>query len=361
MDRTTSSLRRKKRIRKKRTVRIIIISAIIGLIIFAASAVFKFAKSAIGGNGESVLTGETVSVTVEAGSSTKDIAETLKAAGLIENVTLFRIKSRIGEYDGTYRHGKYLIDKGLSDEDIMLLLQKGVNSADRLVITIPEGYTLKQISEYLETNGICATEEFLNEADSGSFDYGFLSDIPQRENRLEGYLFPDTYYLDKDSGAHAVINKMLARFDEVFDESLREKAASSGFTADEIITMASIIEKEIQVGEERKIASGVIYNRLSEGMPLQMCSTVLYALGKHKVNLTTEDLEVKSPYNTYINPGLPPGPIANPGRAAIEAAVYPDDNEYMYFVLKGAEGGSHVFCKTYDEFLIAKQQYKQSF
>ena len=361
MNQATSSLRRRKRARKKRIGRIIILAAVIVLIIFAAAFAFRFAKGTLGGSGETVLTGETVAVTIETGASTRDIAETLKAAGLIENVMLFRIKSRLGEYDGTYRHGEYLIDKGLSDEDIMLLLQKGTNSTGELVITIPEGYTVKQISEYLETKGICTAEEFMNEANNGTFDYGFLSDIPQRENRLEGYLFPDTYYLDKSADAHTIINKMLSRFDEVFEGDLREKAASSGFTTDEIITIASIIEKEIQVDEERKIASGVIYNRLETDMPLGMCSTVLYALGKHKINLTTEDLEVDSPYNTYVNPGLPVGPIANPGRAAIEAAIYPDDNEYMYFVLKGVEGGSHVFCKTYDEFLTAKAQYKQSF
>lgn len=323
---------------------------------------FDYAKGLTSSTVEgSAGTGEPVSVTIPEGASTSTIASILKENDLISNELMFRLKSKLGGYDGTYRHGDYTLQKGLDDETIMERLQEGSTAADQIVLTIPEGYTVQQIAEVVENAGISTAEEFLQEANNGDFDYGFLKDLPTREYYLEGYLFPETYYFSKNATARDVIIRMLDQFSLVYTDEMQQAVTNSGYSLDQIITMASIIESEIQVPEEQKIAAGVINNRLEQNMPLQMDATVLYALKtKHEV-VTNADVEVDSPYNTYKNTGLPIGPICNPGSAAIEAAVFPDDNDYLYYVLKERGSGEHFYTSSYEEFLKAKEQYKASF
>lgn len=331
------------------------------LVYFAATTVFHYAKGAVNQSSNHSGGGKDVEITIPQGASTKEIAKILHKSELIGSEFVFRMKSRFGDFDNTYKQGKYVMNTSMDMDELMEMMQTGAVLDENDKITIPEGYTTKQIASYLEEKGIVTAKEFINEANNGEFQYSFLKDIPVRNNRLEGYLFPDTYFISEGITAHEIIDKMLSRFDEVYNEEYQKAVEQSSYSLDEIICIASIIEAEIRVAEERERASGVIYNRLKEKMPLQMCSTVLYALDKRKDVLLYDDLKVNSPYNTYENAGLPIGPIANPGEAAIKAALYPEDNEYLYFVLKSEEEGTHEFTSNYDEFLKAKEKYKQKF
>ncbi|WP_312071250.1 endolytic transglycosylase MltG [Anaerotignum propionicum] len=349
-------LREKKR-RRNRNIRwgiFLLIAVVIGLLSFG---LFKsFMQSSVE---EPVLTGETVTVTIPEGASTADIAKILKENKLIKSTLSFRVSSRLDGFDGTYRQGTYEIDKGLNTTQIMELLQTGV-VLDEMKITIPEGFTTKQIAAKAEEKGICTAEEFINECNTGTFEFDFLKDLPDREFKLEGYLFPDTYFIKEETTAHQLIQAMLKRFEQMYTKEYQNAVEASGHTLDELVTIASIIEKEIKVDEERPRAAGVIYNRLKDGMPLQVDATVLYAMGIVKEDISTVDLQVDSPYNTYKVKGLPVGPISNPGELSFKAALYPEDNKYIYYVVEAKGKDNHVFCETYEDFLKAKEKYKAS-
>lgn len=318
---------------------------------------YQYAKEIANEETQESEEGIPVEISIPEGASTGDIAQLLKEAQLIDHPLLFRLKSKMDGYDGTYKHGTYTILTGTDQETIMEAFQHGAIDADQIKVTIPEGYTAKQIAALLEEKGVMTAAEFLEAANSIDYHYDFIQNLPQRSCVLEGYLFPDTYFFSPGTTGRAAVEKMLQQFDQV----LQSVAEESPYSLDEIVTIASIIESEIRVPKEREIASGVIYNRLEKKMKLQMCSTVLYALDKRRDVLLLEDLEIESPYNTYRNDGLPIGPISNPGEAALEAAFHPDQNDYYYFVLKAEADGEHVFTETYEEFLAAKEKYKQQF
>ena len=321
---------------------------------------FRFMNRMMNPPAEEVnLSGQTVSVTIPEGAGTQAIAEILKENGLIRSVFGFKLTSKLEGFDGTYRQGTYEIDTGLTKRQIMELLQNGV-VAQQITLTIPEGYNVRQIAQKVEETGICTAEEFINTSNTESFDFAFLADLPEREYRLEGYLFPDTYFLSENMTAADVVKMMLKRFDQMYSEKYQKAVQSSGYTLDEIVTIASMIEKEIKAADERPRAAGVIYNRLRDNMMLGIDATVLYAVGKSAGELTQEDLDIDSPYNTRNRYGLPLGPICNPSESAFEAALYPESNDYLYYVLEAAGGDHHVYCKTYDEFLAAKQAYQAS-
>ncbi|MDO4531661.1 MAG: endolytic transglycosylase MltG [Bacillota bacterium] len=306
------------------------------------------------------LSGTEVTVTIPAGAGTEEIANILKENKLISSVFGFKLTSKLEGFDGTYKHGKYAVDTGMTKRQIMELLQSGKVVQD-LQLTIPEGYNVKQIAARVEEAGICSAEAFIQEANTGTFEYDFLKDLPEREYRLEGYLFPDTYFLSEDMSVHNVVDMMLKRFDQMYTKEYQNAVASSGYTLDEIVTLASMVEKEIQLPEERARAAGVMYNRLEEGITLGIDATVLYAVGKTGGELTQADLNTDSPYNTRMNYGLPLGPITNPGEASFRAALYPETHKYLYYVVEAAGKSNHVYCETYDEFLEAKAAYNASF
>lgn len=366
---TRQTRRRRKRKRTAKNYIAIIIAAV--LIILAVFAVYKgigaaynIGKGYVTGentNSTETALGEEVEFTIPAGASTKDIAEILHSKGLISSKLFFRINSKLDGYDGTYMQGTYKIPLGTSEEDIMKTLQSGLVYNDSIKITIPEGYTAMQIAKTTEESGICTADEFIEEMNTGTFDFDFISSLPDRQYRLEGYLFPDTYFISETGGAHELIEKMLTRFDDIYNENIKSYVEKSDYTMDEIITIASIIESEIKADSERTIASAVIYNRLNSGMKLQMDATVQYAQGLRKEVVTSDDLSIDSPYNTYKVDGLPLGPISNPGKSSLIAAVTPDDNNYLYYVLKDRTSGEHFYTNDYNEFLKAKEQYKSQF
>lgn len=308
---------------------------------------------------EMELSGTTISVTIPEGASTQTIAEILKENDLINSVFGFKLTSKLEGFDGTYKQGTYNIDTGMTKRQIMELLQSGKVAAD-LKFLVPEGYTVKQIADKAEAEGICTAEEFINEVNNGTFEYDFLKDLPERQYRLEGYLFPDTYFLTENISVHDLIDAMLKRFDQMYTDEYQDAVASSGHTLDEIITLASMVEKEIKLPEERAKAAGVMYNRLRDGITLGIDATVLYAVGKTSGELTQNDLNIDSPYNTRKNYGLPLGPISNPGEASFKAALYPETHNYLYYVVEAVGKDNHVYCETYDEFLNAKAAYNAS-
>ena len=213
----------------------------------------------------------------------------------------------------------------------------------------PEGYTIQQIAELLEESRVCGADDLIETANTYPFKHEFLQDVPMEENRLEGFLFPDTYQFYVNDSTVRVLNTMLNNFNNKYTDEMRELTANSGLTMREILAVASMVEREAKLPEERATIAGVIYNRLnnpSEFPHLDIDATVQYALGEHKEQLTQEDLQIDSPYNTYVVEGLPAGPICNPGLPSILAALQPEDHNY-YFYVANPEDGSHLFARTY--------------
>ncbi|MFV0439963.1 MAG: endolytic transglycosylase MltG [Lachnospirales bacterium] len=290
-----------------------------------------------------------------------DVSKTLEENGIIQSSLYLTIENiMFGTRGYEVKEGEYRLNANMSTNEIMNELYKDNDDlAEEVTITITEGMTLTGIADYLEELEIVDADEFIEIANTGTFDFAFLTDVPERENRLEGYLFPDTYRIYANSTSEQIINKMLVRFEEIYYSSYDELATQKGLTVDQVVTMASIVESEVVIATERNTVSDVIYNRLEANMPLQMCSTVQYALGKRRDVITYEDLEVDSPYNTYKYSGLPIGPISNPGEASIKAVLEPSGSDYLYFVLKDETTGEHFFTSNYDEFLQAKEEYGQ--
>ncbi|WP_432401072.1 endolytic transglycosylase MltG [Wukongibacter sp. M2B1] len=293
-------------------------------------------------------------INIPSGASTSKIANILRNNNLIRNELYFRYISKQRAIGGKYQAGDYKLRRSMDIDQIIEKLFKGEVYAETAKFTIPEGFELNQIIERLSSHSELNInkEKLLDIIENEDFDFKFLKGIPKGKNRLEGYLFPDTYEVTKDSSERDIILMMLNRFDKVFKEEYYERANELHMSVQDIITLASIIEREARVESDRPIISSVFYNRLEKEMLLQSCATIQYALGERKEKLTYKDLEIESSYNTYKNIGLPPTPIASPGESSIKAALYPDDTSYLYFVAKG--DGSHVFTKTYKEHLRAK-------
>lgn len=300
-------------------------------------------------------------ITVEEETPLAEMAKILEEKGLVYNAYLYQFENFLKGNSDAYNPGEYVLNTQMDSSEINRTLRKVIVQGVDRKITISEGRNIKEIAQYLENEGIVSAEDFIETCNTGNFKYDFLRNVPYRENRLEGYLFPDTYFISEEATSSEIIDKMLYRFEQMYDEECVSKAFEMGLSMDDCIIIASIIEKEISREDERAKASSVVYNRLNLGMKLEMCSTVIYVLDKHKDRLLYEDLEVESPYNTYLYSGLPIGPISNPGKACIDAALNPIESDYLYFVVKDENTGEHVFTGNFDEFTDAKILYKQKF
>ena len=302
-----------------------------------------------------------IPVDIPMDSSTSAIANILQENGIIRYPLVFKIMSKVNGYDGMYKSGTHIVSKDLDYDKIMRVL---ISNPVSIRVTIPEGFTYKQISDTLAQRNLIDKDKFNNITNSGKFDFKFLKNIPQRGNRLEGYLFPDTYEFDVKAGEKEIANRMLERFDQMFKPEYYDKAKKLNMTPDQIIILASIIEKEAKLADERKIIAGVFYNRLNNKdkamRRLQSCATIQYIFlnkeGVVKQKITDNDTKINDPYNTYQIVGLPPGTICSPGQASIEAALNPEKTDYLYFVAKG--DGSHYFSKTLQEHLAAVKKYE---
>ena len=279
-------------------------------------------------------------VNIPSGTNAKEIVDVLEKNEIIrKNNYTFRILTKLLKLEDQLKYGEYDLSPSMNMLQILDKLVKG--EVILYKITIPEGYTCTQIAELLDRKEIAEKETFLK----------LLED---REKSLEGYLFPDTYEVPKQYGAENMVKVMLSNFNQIaIENKFADKAEKIGFSIDEIIILASIIEKESKFTEERRQVSSVFHNRLKKDMKLQSCATIQYILGEPKEKLDEFDLKIDSPYNTYLYKGLPPGPISNPGLDSIMAALEPVDEDYLYFVL--GENGRHIFSKTYDEHLKNKK------
>jgi UPF0755 protein len=299
------------------------------------------------------------SVEIAEGDEIDEITRKLEENDLIRNAEYFLLRVKLERAADDFKPGAYEFSRSMSVADIMGLLVKGIER-EVVKFTIPEGLTTEQTMSRLVEAGLMTEAEFWNEVETGQFDYRFLAGAPAGRERLEGFLYPETYEAYKDAGAHAVLEILLGQFDRLFTEEDYARAEELGYSVREIVTIGSLIERETAVADERPVVARVIYNRFKEDMPLQIDAAIQFALGAPREQLTTEDLEVDSPYNLYLNKGLPPGPICNPRMASIDAALDPAENDYLYYVLDPELNGLHRFSEGYDEFLVNKESYQEA-
>jgi len=276
-------------------------------------------------------------VIIPPGTNASEVVNILQGNEIIgKNNYIMRALIKLTKLEEKLKYGEYNLSPAMNMIEILEKLTKG--EVVLYKITIPEGYNCEQIAELLDEKGIVEKEPFMNLVKNG-------------EKSWEGYLFPDTYEVPKGYGSENMLKLLLLNFNQVMDK-LKPKIEKSQFSLDEIITLASIIEKEAKYNDEKSKVSSVFHNRLKNGMKLQSCATIQYILGKPKEKLEESDLKIDSPYNTYLYKGLPPGPICNPGLDSIIAALEPAETDWLYFVL--GENGRHIFSKTYQEHLRNK-------
>lgn len=344
---------------KKGIVILIVIGVVIALVAIAGFKLKSMYDDFMDEyKGTETVQGEDVTVTIPKGASAKSVAKILHEAGLIDYEYAFVKRIKESDYRGKLQPGIYTLNTGMNTMEMIEILCY-VEPVKTVVgtITIPEGFSIEQIAARCEEQGICTAEEFLEEVESGNhqppFDAGD-KDTSGIKYALQGFLFPATYDIYEDTTAASLIDAMLVKFSSVYTDEFRGKAVELGYSDYEVMIMASIVEREAKIEEERPVIAGVIYNRLEIDMPLQMCPTVLYPLTDGMYDVTEvlyDDLEIESPYNTYKYNGLPVGPICNPGEASIRAVLYPDDNNYLYYHTSDAGDGSHIFSETYEDHL----------
>lgn len=300
-----------------------------------------------------------VEVTIPKAASLTTIAQILYDNNVIRDKNVFKLYTDFSDMSYKLKAGTYELSKNMTFDDIIYALMKGEPASPVTDIILTEGMTAETMAQTLVEKGIYKDDNaFLTLCTNGTdfSNYPFIADvIAKKDDRayvLEGYLFPDTYQVYTDSSEEVIIRKLLDRFDQIFTNDYISKADEMGFTIDQVVAMASIIEKEGKPKDFKKI-SAVLHNRLSLDMPLQSDATLQYATGLKKLVFTDAEKETDSPYNTYQNKGLPVGPICNPGKNAIEAALFPDqdfmEEGYLYFALTTPESGDLVFAKTLEE------------
>ncbi len=333
------NLKRKRRKRIKR----IFVGSIIAILVIAVLSVAGFEVytdiSGRGGDDKMYV------IDVPAGAGASTVANLLANRGIIKYAPLFRM------YAGNrymFQQGRHSVSSSMTYGELLTTFASYADGGvgDQVEVVIPEGSELKQIASILEASGLVAAQDFMDEVNYGVFDYNFVNAIPREENRLEGYLYPATYQIYPGTSPHDIVMMML----DAFNSKVMPVYNASNTTdpVDYVVTMASVIEREAASAEEMPIVSSVFNNRLYEGRKLESCATVQYILGERKPVLSEEDTEIDSPYNTYVNKGLPIGPISSPGLAAIRAALYPEATPYMYFVA-AADGSKNYFSTTYEQ------------
>lgn len=336
--------------RRRKSPAVPLLLAVI-LLIGGLYGAYRLVGAVFGGGEEAAK--QPVTVVVEQGDTLASVAEKLDEAGVVSSSSIFELEARVGGSATDIKPGQYQFEPGQSGEEILEALSSGVTYE----VAIPEGLTLEQTAQKVaEQTGVPA-EEFEKAAGETDYEYAFLDD--SSIETTEGFLFPKKYEFQNDVSAEQIVDRLLQQYlieTQSLDFAATEKRLN--LTEYEILTTASLIEKEAASPEEQSVVASVIYNRIRARMPLQVDATILYALGEPKERLSLDDLEVDSPYNTYKNTGLPPGPIASPSRGAIQAALEPSDTEYLYYVLKPG-GGEHFFTDDYDEFLQAKAEAEQ--
>ncbi len=292
-------------------------------------------------------------VLVTEGSSFRLVASQLGAAGIITDKETFIVLGKLMGVTRRIRAGFYLFNTGMLPGEVLDILEKG-----RIIeyqVVVAEGYDMNRVAEAVAEKGLATKADFLKKA----ADPCYVHSLGIDGDTLEGYLFPATYFFPKGTTLDGILKQMVAKYRQVFNPEMRARAAELGMTERQVVTLASLIEKEAALDSERFLISAVFHNRLNKGIPLQCDPTVIYALrreGRWDGDLTRADLKRKDPYNTYVHKGLPPGPIASPGRPSIIAALYPAAVGYMYFVSKN--DGTHYFSTTLAQHNHAVMEYQ---
>ncbi|MCR5105972.1 MAG: endolytic transglycosylase MltG [Eubacterium sp.] len=301
--------------------------------------------------------GEEVIVEIPEGSSVKEVAKILHKNELIRFERAFVKRLKNSQYRGKLRAGTFTLHKGMNTLEMMeIMSEEDPDSKVIAQLVIPEGYTVDLIAAKCEKEGICEKNEFINAVKSiTANDFKYLEDVPSGADvryKLEGYLFPATYDITKTTTAKDIVNMMLNAFNAYYTDEMNFQASEKGYTSYQVITLASMIEREARIDSERPKIASVLENRLREDMLLQIDSTVLYPISYGMYDIgdpTVENLSIDSPYNTYAYLGLPVGPICNPGLACINAVLNPDETNYLYYHVIDKEKGEHVFTETYEE------------
>lgn len=292
-------------------------------------------------------------VQVTEGMSFKAISATLQREGMLRYRGYFEIIGRLQGISRKVRVGYYGLSTNMSMWEVLDALRRG--KIIEYEVIIPEGYNLYQIGWTLSNTPLISNpNQFINLVKNKDY----VHSLGIEADSLEGYLFPDTYYLPKGLKLEEIPRKMVQRYRAVFAESYRSRAKELGFTENQILTLASIVEKEARVANERKLVAAVYHNRLKKGMKLQADPTAVYGTKAWITKVSAKDLKRQSPYNTYLHKGLPPGPIANPGQGAILAALYPEQVDYLFFVAQG--DGSHFFSSDFSDHEKAIGRYRTS-
>ncbi len=294
-------------------------------------------------------------VNIQTGLSSQVIGQLLAQKGVIDNAFWFRVYLWWSHQGADLQAGNYRFHSGMTFAQVVAELKAGATRYNTLMVTIPEGYTVAQIATLLEKDKLCSATAFYQAVDHGVYPESFIKQIPSHAHikvRLEGYLFPSTYAFVRGESAHQMVQTMLAQMADVLTQKRLAIIHNEGLTVNQVLTIASMVEREAQVPRERPLVASVIFNRLHHVPPmhLRIDATVEYALGYYHgftPILTLQNLQVNSPYNTYQHRGLPPGPIANPGLASIQAVLHPAHTHYLYYVAKNNGTGSSYFATTY--------------
>lgn len=292
-------------------------------------------------------------IEVAEGDSFYGVLNKLSEEDKIKNEFLVKLYLKIRGIKLEVLAGTYKLDNSMTLDEIITLLSND-STIGKIYITIPEGYTIDDIATELEENNICSSEDFINSVKNYDLP-AYVSNNPNKRYNLEGFLFPDTYSFNENENADFVVKTMINRFEEVWQELVQSLNLSiADDEIEKIVNVASIIEKEAVVDSERSLISSVIYNRIAIEMPLQIDATVIYSYGYHIEKMYEKHLEIDSPYNTYMYYGLPIGPISNPGRASLMAALKPEKTDYLYYLLESEY--THYFTDNYDDFLRRKEE-----
>ena len=294
-----------------------------------------------------------VHVKITEGMTVSEIADILEAKDVIASSLKFRVVSRLRGYDGQMKPGTYIFVAGMNDEEVFAKLLSGEKYLVRF--TIPEGFGVKEIADRLYSLDLVDREDFLKAAENFA-PYGYMRKQKDVRYAAEGFLFPETYSVESDTPIEDILKMMAEEFDKRVTPAMRERAQELGLSLYDLTTLASLVEREVRYPEDRAIVAQVFLKRLKMNMPLQTDASIQYLLDAPKEDVTIEDTEIESPYNTYKHVGLPPGPIANPGMEAIEAVLNPADTDYLYFVAD-RKGHNH-YSYTYDEHLVLVNQYR---
>ena len=326
-----------------------------GMMIFANPDVSHIQKPAASTEAESPenVIEKRINIKIRDGMSTAEIAERLAEKGVIDSSLKFRFFARLRGYDDKFRPGSYTFTLSMSDDDVFAKLLTGEKKL--IQFTVPEGFGVKEIAERLQNLDLADRNDFIKAAENfAPYDY-----MRKRQNvffAAEGFLFPDTYNVESDMDIEEILNLMARNFDERLTPEMRTHAEKMGLSVYDLITLASLVEREVRFPEDRPIVAQVFLKRLKMNMPLQTDASLQYLMDTPKEDVTIADTEIDSPYNTYQHVGLPPGPIANPGMASIEAVLHPSETEYLYFVAD--RNGHNHYAFTYEEHLNLVNQYR---